>query len=58
MCLSTEDVQDEYNRIRNLGYTKFKNKNGEEVYLVEDGYLFKVIAPEGTEIEIRDKKEI
>ncbi|MTL84010.1 VOC family protein, partial [Turicibacter sanguinis] len=27
---------------------------GEIVYKVEDGYLFKIKAPEGTEIEIRD----
>lgn len=54
MCFLVENVQEEYERIRSLGYTSFKCKNGKEIYKVEDGYLFKVKAPEGTEIEIRD----
>ena len=54
MCFLVENVQKEYERIKSLGYTRFKNKNGQEIYKVEDGYLFKVKAPEGTEIEIRD----
>jgi glyoxylase I family protein len=58
MCFSVVDVQAEYERIKGLGYNSFKNKKGEEIYFVENGYLFKVKAPEGTEIEIRDKKEI
>jgi len=40
--------------MKKLGYNNFKIKNGEKIYKVEDGYLFKVKAPEGTEIEIRD----
>lgn len=56
MCFLVEDVQEEYKRIQELGYTNFKNKNGKEMYKVEDGYLFKVKAPEGTEIEIRDNE--
>ena len=32
----------------------FKVKNGEIIYNVEGGKLFKVKAPEGTEVEIRD----
>lgn len=54
MCFLVENVQEEYERIKSLGYTSFKSKNGEEIYKVEDGYLFKIKAPEGTEIEIRD----
>lgn len=54
ICFMSSDVKEEYLRIRRMGYTNFKNKNGEDVYKVEDGYLFKVKAPEGTEIEIRD----
>ena len=54
MCFLVENVQKEYERIKSLGYTSFKDKDGEEIYKVEDGYLFKVKAPEGTEIEIRD----
>ncbi|MDD3224414.1 MAG: VOC family protein [Clostridium sp.] len=55
MCFLVEDVQEEYNRIKRLGYNSFKIKNEQEIYKVEDGYLFKVKAPEGTEIEVRDK---
>ncbi|TCO69256.1 VOC family protein [Marinisporobacter balticus] len=54
MCFLVDNVQEEFDRIKKLGYTTFKIKNGEIVYKVEDGYLFKIKAPEGTEIEIRD----
>ena len=54
MCFLVDNVQEEFNRIKKLGYINFKIKNGEEIYKVEDGYLFKIKAPEGTEIEIRD----
>lgn len=58
MCFLVDNVEEEYKRIKNLGYTNFKNKEGKEIYKVENGYLFKVRAPEGTEIEIRDSEEI
>jgi len=54
MCFLVDDVNEEYERIKGLGYTSFKKKNGQEIYKVENGYLFKIKAPEGTEIEIRD----
>ena len=54
MCFIVDNVKEEFNRIKSLGYKIFKIKNGEEIYKVEDGYLFKIKAPEGTEIEIRD----
>ena len=37
--------------LRDLGYTDFKLKNGQIVYEVEGEKLFKIKAPEGTEIE-------
>lgn len=49
-----DNVDEEYERIKNLGYTDFKLKNGKIVYEVEGEKLFKIKAPEGTEIEIRD----
>ena len=49
-----DDVEKEYERINNLGYIDFKLKNGQIVYEVEGEKLFKIKAPEGTEIEIRD----
>ena len=48
------NVIEEYNRIINLGYKDFKIKNGEIIYKVNGESLFKIKAPEGTEIEIRD----
>ena len=53
MCFLVDNIQEEFHRIKELGYTKFKLKNGEELYKVESNYLFKIKAPEGTEIEIR-----
>lgn len=54
ICFLVDDVQEEYKKIKKSGYTNFKNKDGQEIYKVENSYLFKVKAPEGTEIEIRD----
>lgn len=54
MCFLVDDVQKEFNRIKKLGYNNFKIKNGKEIYKVEDGFIFKIKAPEGTEIEMRD----
>lgn len=54
MCFLVDNVKDEFHRLKSLGHVNFKIKNGEELYSVEDGYLFKIKAPEGTEIEIRD----
>ena len=54
MCFLVNDIEEEYNRIISLGYNNFKVKNGEIIYNVEGGKLFKVKAPEGTEVEIRD----
>lgn len=55
MCFLVDNVQKEFERIKKLGYTNFKSKNGQEIYKVEDGFLFKIKAPEGTEIEMRDR---
>lgn len=54
MGFIVDNVEEEYKRIKSLGYTNFKVKNGEIVYKVEGESLFKIKAPEGTEIEIRD----
>ena len=54
MCFLVDNVRDEFHRIAQLGYSNFKIKNGEKIYKVEDSYLFKIKAPEGTEIEFRD----
>ena len=56
MCFKVDDIKEEYNRIKSLGYDNFERKNSEEIYKVENGYLFKIIAPEGTKIEFRDSE--
>ncbi len=48
------DVEATYRFFKQQGHEAFKCKNGQELYSVEGEYLFKAIAPEGTEIEIRD----
>ncbi|MDX8337369.1 VOC family protein [Candidatus Cetobacterium colombiensis] len=53
MCFYVEDIVKELERIKLL-YSNFKLKNNEILYRVENGNLFKLIAPEGTIIEIRD----
>lgn len=57
-CMLVDNIEEEYLRIKNLGFNRFKSKKGEDVYKVENGKLFKIIAPEGTIIEIRDQGEI
>jgi len=57
-CFVVDDINQEYERIKKLGYSNFKTKNGEDIYVVEGGKLLKVISPEGTIIEIRDNREI
>ncbi|OPJ58715.1 VOC family protein [Clostridium chromiireducens] len=58
MCFLVDNVNEEFNRIKSLGYDNFKLKNNEIIYKVEDSFLFKIKAPEGTEVEIRDKNKI
>ena len=52
-CLYVEDLKAEVARMEELN-VPFQQKNGESVYFVESGYLAKIIAPEGTIIELRD----
>ena len=54
MCFLVDNIEEEYNRIKSLGYNNFKVKNGKVIYDVEGRKLVKIKAPEGTEIEIRD----
>lgn len=54
MAFMVDNVEEEYERIKSLGYNNFKLKNGQVVYKVLGESLFKIKAPEGTEIEMRD----
>ena len=56
MCFLVDNIEKEYKRIIEAGYNDFKVKNKEIIYNVEGGKLFKIKAPEGTEIEIRDSQ--
>jgi len=47
-CLLVDDVEEEYRKIKNLGFTNFKGKNNTDIYTVENQKLAKLIAPEGT----------
>lgn len=58
MCFLVDDVKEEFDRIKSLGYSNFEIKNGEVIYIVEGNSLLKMKAPEGTVIEMRDKNEI
>lgn len=53
ICFYAKDITKELERIKSI-YSDFKLKNGEALYEVEGGKLFKIISPEGTIIEIRD----
>ena len=53
ICFFVDNIVQELERIKSV-YNKFKLKNNEILYNVEGGLLFKLIAPEGTIIEIRD----
>ena len=56
LCFLAHDIHEELHRIKRLGYNDFKLKDGREIYEIEGGSLFKIKAPEGTEVEIRGDK--
>lgn len=51
-CLWVEDLENEAKKLKDMGF-KFFLKNCQEVYTVENGSLCKLLAPEGTIIELR-----
>lgn len=57
-CLLVEDLEEEYKKIKGSGFKSFKQKNSKDMYNVENSKLLKLIAPEGTIIELRDINEI
>ncbi|PEB50086.1 glyoxalase [Bacillus pseudomycoides] len=56
-CLWVSNLSEEMQKIKRLGY-EFLLKNNQEIYKVENGNLCKIIAPEGTIIELRDNRGI
>ncbi|MGE8206011.1 VOC family protein [Heyndrickxia sp. NPDC080065] len=57
LCLWVEDLVNEVKKFKQLGFG-FILKDGQEIYHVENGGLCKLIAPEGTIIELRDNRGI
>ncbi len=55
-ALSTDDIELEYQQIKTKGFDAFQKKEGQDIYEVEGGKLFKIMAPEGTIIEIRSNE--
>lgn len=57
-ALYEENIDEFVNKIKDKENIKFKKKNGEIIYQVENSKLVKLIAPEGTIVEIRDAIEL
>lgn len=53
-CLYSDNIEEEYKRIKKIHNNIFNQKNNKDIYTVNNGQLFKITAPEGTIIEIRD----
>lgn len=57
-ALYEENIDEFVSKIKDNKDIKFKKKDGQIIYQVEDSKLVKLIAPEGTIVEIRDKIEL
>lgn len=49
-----ENLDEEYKRLKDLNINSFVQKNGSDIYEVLGKKLMKIVAPEGTIIELRD----
>lgn len=58
LCFVVEDVEKEAARLINAGFDHFRRKDGNAVYEVLGSKLCKLVAPEGTIIELRDTAEL
>lgn len=54
LCFMVEDLDASLSRLESGGWTRFAEKGGKRIYEVEGGRLLKVVAPEGTIIELRE----
>lgn len=57
-CLFTPQLEAAITTIQSRGYQHFQRKNDHIIYHVEGSSLAKIIAPEGTIIELRDSSTI
>ena len=53
-ALYEENIEKFLSNIKDIDNIEFKRKNGNIIYQVENSKLVKLIAPEGTIVEIRD----
>ena len=58
LCFVVDDLDAALRRLETGGWTRFSEKGGKRIYEVEGGRLLKVIAPEGTVIELREGEGI
>ena len=54
MCFMVNDLGKMVEELKNKGYRNFKENDGKIVYRVEETDLCKLIAPEGSIIELRE----
>lgn len=55
ICFLVDDIEKEVGRINLAGHKSFKKKDGGIIYRVSGIPLCKVVAPEGTVIELREQ---
>lgn len=53
-ALYEKNIDEFVSKIKTMDNVQFKEKNGQIIYCVENSKLVKLIAPEGTIVEIRD----
>ena len=58
IALLVDNVQETYEHLKTNGWSRFKQKGDAEVYEAGGSLILKVLAPEGTEIEIRSNPGI
>lgn len=56
-CLYSDTFLIDYNRIKSLNACDFVKKKDSDIYNVKGNKLFKLIAPEGTIVEVRTSLE-
>jgi len=55
-CLVSNQFEEDYRKIKASDLARFRHKDGMDIYTVGNGQLFKLVAPEGTIIEIRNQQ--
>jgi len=56
VCFIVDNLSVTIDTLLNSGFDSFRRKDDKIMYKVKDGYLAKIIAPEGTIIELREEQ--